>query len=668
MKINKKFIEEIFKLKINKLKNDKDKKKLSYFEDIIPMYDIYSEGVYPIKKENIYYRLIDCHYRFITNEIKRWIEIKYEKNKNEIHKNNINIINNYHIETLIETSYKALYENSENLGLSISICKRNSFNKYSMHLVPYYSKKELKKLGMNMNIIKEDSSIDLNNTDVHYMICLKVSKNDVSSEEMSKHNNYIIDNKLISVISNYSFMGSYFMNRYLRGQDNYISNIYIDTINKMSKAMLKSPKLNNSYFLYRFVWNDDFIKKVKIGSTFIDNGFISTTRDPFYSPGLKSSFGLILIKIKIPKELQLGLFIENFSLFPKEEEFLIPPRSKLKLLSKNDNFKYYHINNEFKNLIKTKYELELVDNSFKYIENNNDYESFKNIQIVNYPADTKIELIKLFISNNKSQDGILNLKLKNRNYKINYNWFDGSESYSKFYYNNNRNGIIFIIYDENLYPYLTIEFGDTMVVNYLNQFYYYDNKKNIDELDLELINILGYNFRYIKYNIFLEFNNFSKVSKLNNGETKEYLYCNLYCNSIYEYFKNNLKFYNNIKMIKDYTKYTFGYWKLDRLKVTKLPLELINKFNGIYTKNTSISDFVVDIVENHFYYYPRIKDMLKKYNIDNPFDSLYLEFDIKSYFKNNENSLEMDLSWENNEIENDNDFKLIFRQPTRRII
>ena len=98
---------------------------------------------------------------------------------------------------------------------------------------------------------------------------------------MSKHNNYIIENKLISVISNYSFMGSYFMNRYLRGQDNYISNIYINTINKMSKAMLNSPKLNNSYFLYRFVWNDDFIKKVKVGSIFIDNGFIMTTREIF---------------------------------------------------------------------------------------------------------------------------------------------------------------------------------------------------------------------------------------------------------------------------------------------------------------------------------------------------------------------------------------------------
>ena len=39
-------------------------------------------------------------------------------------------------------------------------------------------------------------------------------------------------------------------------------------------------------------------------------------------------------------------------------------------------------------------------------------------------------------------------------------------------------------------------------------------------------------------------------------------------------------------MIKDYTKYNFGYWKLDRLKATKLPLEIINKFNNpsSYTK------------------------------------------------------------------------------------
>ena len=105
----------------------------------------------------------------------------------------------------------------------------------------------------------------------------------------------------------------------------------------------------------------------------MDNGFTSTTRDPFYSPGLNGNFGLILIKIKIPKNKKgVGLFIENFSLFPNEQEFLLYPYSKLKLISKNDNFKYYHTNKEFEKLIHVKYE-------FEYIDKNQNF--FKDIQI-----------------------------------------------------------------------------------------------------------------------------------------------------------------------------------------------------------------------------------------------------------------------------------------------
>ena len=106
-----------------------------------------------------------------------------------------------------------------------------------------------------------------------------------------------------------------------------------------------SPGLEKSYYLYRFIWDDDFLEKLKIGDIYTEKGFLSTTRDPFYSPGIDQNFGLILIKIHIPKKIKgLGLFIENFSMFPKEEEFLIPPYSKLKLLSRDDKFKYHHTN------------------------------------------------------------------------------------------------------------------------------------------------------------------------------------------------------------------------------------------------------------------------------------------------------------------------------------
>ena len=71
-----------------------------------------------------------------------------------------------------------------------------------------------------------------------------------------------------------------------------------------------------------------------------------------YSPGIKMDFGLVLVKINIPKKIKgVGLLIENFSLFPKEEEFLIQPFSKLKLVARNDKAHYYHINEKFERIM-----------------------------------------------------------------------------------------------------------------------------------------------------------------------------------------------------------------------------------------------------------------------------------------------------------------------------
>ena len=72
MKINEDFIKNIFNYKI-KLKNNADKKKLSLYFNIIPMYDIYTQKIYPIKKEDTYVYLTESHYRFINNEVKNWI-------------------------------------------------------------------------------------------------------------------------------------------------------------------------------------------------------------------------------------------------------------------------------------------------------------------------------------------------------------------------------------------------------------------------------------------------------------------------------------------------------------------------------------------------------------------------------------------------------------------
>lgn len=675
MKINEKIIEKIFNQNI-KLKKKEDKIKLSEYIDFIPMYDIYSEKVYPIKKENLLYRLIDCHYRFITNEVKKWIENKYNKNKklkNNIfqnHKYNLEIIDNYQIEILIKTSFETLVKYSQNIGFSFSICKRNSFNKYIKHLNPYYTKEELIKLGLNMNIISKDKYKKLINKNkyfedekIHYDICKKISKNDISSEEIESHSRFIIENNLISLISNYSFMGSYFMNKFLRNNgDKKYNNDIINNINKLNEFLLKTPPLKNDYYLYRFIWNDDFLKNLKVGDIFTDKGFLSTTRDPFYSPALRLQFGLILIKIKIPKNKNIGLLIENFSLFPKEEEFLLPSNSRYKLISKDDNFKYFHTNKKFENIISKKYEFEYKDNIFKKLISSDTIYNYKQLNFTNIDQQSKINIIKNFLEDFKISDTKLAILKDTREYIINYYWFDGTDSYDKFYYNSNKDGITFLVYDENNFPYLSIEFGDEMVINFLNKFYFYNNKKSLDKIDLELIINFAYIFKYNNFKLFLEYNNFSEVNKINMEDS--YLYNNLYNLSLYEYLKNSKKFYLNFSEYNKFFNLNDGYWTLDKLKKTKIPNELKN-----YIKNNSvktISDLIINIIENHFYSYEKLIEILKELNILN---DLYINFNTISYFNNNNIYFEkINLNYDNNIIKDEPNYQLVFDQKIKRIV
>jgi hypothetical protein len=219
MKINENFITKIFNLEI-KLTNDKDKKKLSKYEHLIPMYDIRSEKVYPIHKKDLYNKLTISDYRFVNDEIYDWLKNLYNKYKLEKYKYNLNIIDNYDINILSDTSYNTLYKYSINLGLNISICKRNSFNSFMEHLNPYYSKLELIKLGQNMNLVKTNITIeDLLNKEIHYDLCVKISHNDVSIKELEEHYDYIYQKQMISWISFYSYIGSYIFNKFLRSYE-----------------------------------------------------------------------------------------------------------------------------------------------------------------------------------------------------------------------------------------------------------------------------------------------------------------------------------------------------------------------------------------------------------------------------------------------------------------
>jgi hypothetical protein len=200
------------------------------------------------------------------------------------------------------------------LGLSVSICKRNSFNPYIKHLVPYYTKSELIKLGQNMDIIDQNINLqELVNYEIHFDICKKVSFNDVSFNEILKHHNYIIKSNSIGWICFYSFFGSFLFNKFLRSELPINSHFY-HGLKKIINMFQNTPVLDNDYYMYRFIWDDKFLDKLSINDIFVDYGFMSTTRDPFYSPGLYGDFGLILLKIKIPKN-KVGIYMGIFNFF-----------------------------------------------------------------------------------------------------------------------------------------------------------------------------------------------------------------------------------------------------------------------------------------------------------------------------------------------------------------
>lgn len=371
-----------------KITIDEIKKKISHDCNWIPLYDVVTTNIYIVQKRNVYYHVIHNAYRFpdelileSINELKikktRILEKQPEQQNDKLFLRYIRKIDmmiqfmSYvNHEILHETYLKVFYRYAPEIGNATYTCIRKSFIPHVAHLKPYYTKDEVLKLGMNMELINIPNNMTyidfkdtLTNKD-YKKICMVIHNNDVSAYILLQHQNYIISNNLVGLIQYYTIQGCYFMNQYLRGTVKYeYHNDFIETnIEKIWSLVLNSPPFDNDYILYRFVNTDEFIKHLQIGDIFQDKGFISTTRDPYYRDDLHK-FGFILVKIKIPKGIHgVGLCLETLSRFPSEEEIILPPLTKLKLIAKNNDCNYYHPNDTFMTLINTRYEFEWIEN------------------------------------------------------------------------------------------------------------------------------------------------------------------------------------------------------------------------------------------------------------------------------------------------------------------
>jgi len=424
--------------------------------------------------------------------------------------------------------------------------------------------------------------------------------------------------------------------------------------------------------IYRFIWDDSFIMGLKEGDVFIDRGFVSTTRDPFYSPGLNGNFGLILLKIKIPKDKKgLGLFIENFSLFPREEEFLLAPYSKLKLVSKNNNFKYYHTNPEFEKLINRKYEFELVqidyskfyrENPPKQIEPINNYYQLESI-VLN--GIDRVELIKKFIIA-YSDNNQINLKLGSKKYSFTFQWFDSttSSSYDKFYYNKIKDGMLFSLYDSNGYPYLNIELSQELVINYLNKLYFGNGNIELDDDLLNLIYHFGRIFYYKTAKIFHNYKSFDQFKLNYDNSIQLFLNMNMFNDTIYSYLKNGTKYLEANSNYTPFINYNLGYWYLDEYFSKPIDKNQLDKLPDNFKDVKTNKELYLGIITKSFYYYPKLIELMDKNIIKNDFVSFNI-YD-KLVGEGLADNFKPNIEYTNEELF-DSDFKSIFRQPIRRL-
>ena len=648
MKITFDIINKIFSNKL-KLTNKSDIVTLSNYDNMIPMFDIYSMKIYPIENINIHFRMVDCHYRFINKELFDWMNniVKKKNNNYMIVKQNLEILKSYDITILYETSVNTFFKYSPKFGLEISICKRNSFHPKMKHITPYYSKKELLKLGKNMKLIKDSSNYDLLDQETHYKICKQISKNDISVDTILQHSQYIIKKKMVQLVMYYSLNGSFLMNKLLRDfstESKYYNPQQVTNIKDLVSLINEAPTLPKDFYFYRFIWEDDFLAKLKIGEHFIDNGFTSTTRDPFYSPGTNYNFGLVLLKINIPKDVKgVGLFIENFSLFPIEEEFLLGPGNKLKLIGKDNNFKYHHLNPKFERLVTKKYEF-VWDGTDKNILNKVTKFSKNNLTLPQVNINTKIEgegiLERLeFIVKNFSSHFHINID----KYKLNLHWFDGTSSYKDFYYNNNTKGLVINLTKNNMII-TSIECGDEMVVNYLLTKIYNDN---MTRKELELYHIIA---KLIGYEYFIIYDTFYNI-KTSNEEQAVFKINQKYNSDIINYLSNNS--FENIR---------YGERLVGSLKMKLIFKKVHQNFNLKYgdNKNYSLGELYQYMIKNNYYYLEKIN----KYLLDEYQDAIYTtRINSKSYWEDMNETFESFMNVSSKEDEYDTSFN---RRRTRQ--
>lgn len=612
---------------IQKIKNS-----ISIIEDKIPLYDIYTENIYLINRFNVYYRVVYQNYRFpeqyIINEFSEKLKkynkkgkiddllIQRKKKKLELM---INFMNSFNIELLFTTYIKVYYKYSSFVGRNNTLCQHPSFIPTFYHLKPYLTRKEIINLSLNFDIITQKKEID----DIElYKLCDIIKNYQINAKILIEHQQYILNSNLLGLVQYYTLQGSHFMNQYLRNKIDYFTkNSELEKLIKpMWELILDAPSFDKEYIFYRFVKEDTFLNKLKIGDIFTENGFMSTTRDPFYKSETYK-FGFILIKIRVPKNIKgIALCLETISHFPEEQEIIFAPKSNFKLITKDNDCLYFHTDENISSKIKTRYEFEWISNGGVVFNRKEPVAKINNIDFLTLDLYNKSlnEKIDHFNSIYVNEQGQFKIMLGDKNITVIADFFNSSNAYKNYYAITSENGYaLYAMYEG--YILFFIELGEKqMHVNYYVKYSSIDPHKIIGTENLiKLYSSVAYYFGIPNPVIYANYINcINKATDMqrNFGEKEDEYEYDLkilggsYCSDIYNYLMTGIKQYSADNILNIELKPYFSYFDLNILKKTLVEKILLKddrdeiyQLYDKYYKNTqlnkNITDFYLWLIE-----------------------------------------------------------------------
>lgn len=601
------------------------KKEISKYGDRIPLYDIYSNAIYLIYRENVYQRILNDYYRFIDEQF--YQELSNDDSPKA--KTATKFLSIYDFKTLQKTYFNVFYE-SFVLNKYVTNCRRPSFNSYLDHIKPYYDTNELYYFAIDWELIKIDKP--KLSKEEQENLCEKIVKYDISAKTLIDHQLHIYDNKAIGLVKYYSLFGSYFMNKFLRKYQNtfrggeivqnVIRNPSLENNIKLMIELIKStPAFKTTHTVYRFIDDDSFISHLKPGDIYTDISFMSSTRNPYYYQE-NYQFGYILMKITLPPNVRgVGLCMESYSNFPKEEEIVLAPLTRLRLEKITYEKSYHHILNK---KITKKYEFTWVgnyfqDNEVKFLLPNTtvDLTSIDMKTLVGNPNQglTVSERIKTFMDEFLNENYQFKSTILGINFTFIMESYDSTSAYKPYFAIEREDGLmIYTINPKEGNINLMIELDDEIHINYYFRFSISDESQQLS-LDqpawIEWLSCLAFVFgvRYIHLhpNYSLHYDQNDKTS----DKLMKTRY--VYSRDIYLYLKDKKKFYSQFTEIQP----NFEYYNLDYYHQIN-PMDILNQTDRdeiyqlfVKSETKNLAEFYIYIVEKHPRFLRALEDKLK---------------------------------------------------------